>query len=130
MQRAWLEKIYPAELSWHLSLKHKALSPSLWGFLNRFLNDIQMRQWSAYRGNQLSGVLTWQSMLAYADSLWLATTPENEEGVVEALLHHARIHLSPRRPLSLDYPAGRAVTEIRAAGFRIQQTLIWMSMDL
>jgi ribosomal protein S18 acetylase RimI-like enzyme len=130
LQRAWLEKNYPAALSWHLSLRYIALSPGLWGFLNRFLNDIQVRQWSAYRRNQLSGVLAWQSMLAYADSLWLATTPENEEGVVGALLHHARTHLSSRRPLSLDYPADRAVTEIQAAGFRIHQTLIWMSMDL
>jgi len=130
LQCAWLEKNYPAELSWHLSLKYKALSPGLWGFLNRFLNDTQVRQWSAYRRNQLSGVLAWQSMLAYADSLWMATTPENEESVVEALLYHARTHLSPRRPLSLDYPAERAEAEIQAAGFRIHQTLIWMSMDL
>ena len=130
LQRAWLEKNYPAELSWHLSLKHNALSPNLWGLLHRFLNDIQVRQWSAYRKNRLAGVLVWQSMLAYADSLWLATTPENEEGVVGALLHHARAHSSSRRPLSLDYPADRAVVEIEAAGFRIHQTLIWMSMDL
>lgn len=129
-QLAWLEMNYPAELSWHLSLRHKALSPSLWGFLNRFMNDIQVRQWSAWRGHQLLGVLAWQSMLAYADSLWLATAPEHEESVVGALLDHARNHLSPRRPLSLDYPADRAVAGIQAAGFRIHQTLIWMSMDL
>jgi ribosomal protein S18 acetylase RimI-like enzyme len=129
-QRAWLEKIYPAELSWHLSLKYKALSPGLWGFLKRFLNDIQVRQWSAWRRNQLLGVLAWQSMLGYADSLWLATTPEYEESVVGMLLHHARTHLSSRRPLSLDFPAGRAGPEIQVAGFRIHQTLIWMSMNL
>jgi GNAT superfamily N-acetyltransferase len=130
LQRAWLERLYPAELRWHLSLKLNTLRPDLWGSLNRFLNDIQVRQWSVWRRNQLLGVLAWQSMLAYADSLWLATTPEYEESVVGALLRHARTHLSSHRPLSLDYPAGHAGTEIQAAGFRIHQTLIWMSMDL
>jgi predicted GNAT family acetyltransferase len=130
LQRTWLEGTYPAELSWHLSLKHNTLRPDLLGFLNRFLNDIQVRQWSAWHRNQLLGVLAWQSMLAYADSLWLATAPEYEESVVDALLLFARAHLSSHRPLSLDYPAGRAAAEIQAAGFRIHQTLIWMSMDL
>jgi ribosomal protein S18 acetylase RimI-like enzyme len=130
MQRVWLSEIYPTELSWHLSLKHNTLRPDLWGFLSRFLNDIQVRQWSAWRRNQLLGVLAWQSMLAYADSLWLATTSEHEESVIGALLQYACTHLSTHRPLSVDYPAGRAGREFQAAGFRIHQTLIWMSMDI
>ena len=130
MQRTWLEEIYPAELSWHLSLKQHVLRPDILGILNRFLNDIQVCQWSAWRRNYLLGVLAWQSVPAYADSLWLATTPEYEESAVGPLLHFAFTHLSSHRPLSLDYPAGRAAVEIQAAGFRIHQTLIWMSMDL
>jgi len=130
MQRTWLEATYPAELNWHLSLKHSTLRPDFFGFLNRFLNDLRVRQWSAWRRNALLGVLAWQSMSAYADSLWLATAPEYEESVVGALLAHARTQLSSHRPLSLDYPVDRAAAEIQAAGFRIHQTLIWMSMDI
>lgn len=130
LQRDWLEKLYPAELCWHLSLKFNALRPDLWGLVVRFLNDIHVRQWSIWRNDQLAGVLAWQLMPAYADSLWLATKPELEESVVEALLHHTRAHLRSRRPLSLDYPAGRASRAIPAAGFHLHQTLIWMSMDL
>jgi len=126
----WLEKLYPAELKWHLSLKLSALRPDLWGFVVRFLNDMHVRQWSARRNEQLAGVLTWQLMPAYADSLWLATKPEFEESVAAALLTHARGHLHSHRPLSLDYPAGRASQAIQAAGFHLHQTLIWMSMDL
>ena len=130
LQRNWLERLYPAELGWHLSLKFNALRPDLWGFVIRFLNDIHVRQWSARRNDQLEGVLTWQLMPAYADSLWLATKPEFDESVVGALLYHARTHLHARRPLSLDYPVGRASQAIQAAGFHLHQTLIWMSMDL
>lgn len=129
-QRAWLEKTYPMGLSWHLSLKLNLLRPNLWGLLNRFLNDIQVRQWSAWRKNQLLAVLAWQSMPAYADSLWLATKPEHEESIVEPLLLYARAHLPSHRALSLDYPAGRANPEIQAAGFHQHQTLIWMSLEL
>ncbi len=130
LQHDWLEKLYPAQLSWHLSLKFNALRPDLWGLLIRVLNDIHVRQWSARQNDRLAGVLTWQLMPAYADSLWLATAPEFEEDVAGALLQYARSHLPSRRPLSLDYPAERASQTIQAAGFHLHQTLIWMSMDL
>jgi GNAT superfamily N-acetyltransferase len=129
-QRAWLSELYPADLSWHLSLKMNALRPDLWGFFTRFLNDLQISQWSAWQKGRLVGVLAWQTMMAYANSLWLATTPEYEESAAAALLQHIRQNPPNRRPLSLDFPAGRASQAIQSAGFHLHQTLIWMSLDL
>jgi ribosomal protein S18 acetylase RimI-like enzyme len=129
-QRLWLVQRYPKELCWHLSLKINALRPDLWGFLNRFLNDLQVRQWSAWHAGQLVGVLAWQSMSAYADSLWLAASPQYEELAAGALLAHARQRSAQHRPLSLDYPAGRASQAIQSAGLHLHQTLIWMSLPL
>jgi len=130
LQRHWLPRLYPGELTWHLSLKLSALRPDLWGFLYRFLNDFQVRQWSARRDNQLVGVLAWQSMPSYADSLWLAASPEHEAAAAHALLAHVRSRLRWHRPLALDYPAGRASQAIQDAGFHLHQTLIWMSLAL
>jgi ribosomal protein S18 acetylase RimI-like enzyme len=128
-QRAWLEQLYPSELTWHLNLKASALQPGVMSFLYRTINDINTRQWSAWMGKRLLGVLAWHSSNAYADNLWLASNAESEETAAGVLLRYARQQLSARRPLSLDYPAGRAVQGIQAAGFHLHQTLIWMSIE-
>jgi GNAT superfamily N-acetyltransferase len=125
-QRKWLQQLYPSELRWNLPLKIKALNPGIWGKIYRFFTNMYIWQWSALQGNQLLGVVSWQATRSYADSLWLALDPETKSEAAYALLIHARQHLSPRRPLSLDFPAGHADQAIQAAGFRDQQTLIWM----
>lgn len=128
-QRLWLANTYPAELTWHLPLRTPLLRPGLMGFLARIFNEISAQQWSAWIGKRLMGVLAWQSTTAYADTLWLAANPDQEDTAADALLRYSRQHLSARRPLSLDYPAGRAAFGIQAAGFHLHQTLIWMSID-
>jgi ribosomal protein S18 acetylase RimI-like enzyme len=128
-QQSWLRHLYPAEVTWHLSLKADWLRPGLMGFLYRTFNDVNLRQWSAWQGEKLLGVLVWNATHSYADSLWLAADAENEDEAATALFRYARQQLSPKRPLSLDYPALHAQQAIKEAGFRIHQTLIWMSVD-
>lgn len=125
-QRAWLKRNYPDEVTWHLPLRLRLLKPGMGSVLSRFLNDRQVRQWSLRRGAELIGVLSWQSSFRQADWLWLAASPENEEAAALSLLPFARRSLSLRRALAIDYPAGRAVGAMEAAGFRAHQTLIWM----
>ncbi len=129
-QQKWLRRTYPLEVTWHLSLKVAALQPGLKGFFYRFLNDLQTQQWSAWKARRLLGVLAWNGSNAYADNLWLATSQEDENVAAQALLTYARQQLSHRRPLSLDYPAGRACEAIQQAGFHVHQTLIWMSIAI
>jgi ribosomal protein S18 acetylase RimI-like enzyme len=128
-QQSWLRLLYPAEVTWHLSLRSAWLRPGLMGFLYRTFNDIHLRQWSAWRGDQLLGVLAWNATHSYTDSLWLAADAENEDEAARVLLRYARQQLSPKRPLSLDYPALHVPQAIKEAGFHIHQTLIWMSVD-
>lgn len=127
-QRTWLNQLYPPELTWHMTLNKTALRPGLWGTLYRIMTGIHILQWSALREKRLLGVLSWQPGLAYTDNLWLATEPEYEDSVAGSLLFHARQHVSRRRTLSLNYPAGHATQAIQAAGFHPQRTLIWMSL--
>lgn len=128
-QQAWLRASYPPDLLWHLNLKINALRPGFLGLLYRMWNDVYVQQWSARREGRLLAVLAWQSLAAFSDHLWLAAQAEPDEEAVTALLVHARRRLSSRRMITLDYPAGKGVEAIRAAGFQPLHTLIWMSLD-
>jgi ribosomal protein S18 acetylase RimI-like enzyme len=129
-QYAWLKRSYPPELTWHLSLNLNALRPGLPRVFYRLITNTYVHHWAAIRNYRLAGVLTWQATSAYANTLWLAVPPGDEDAVVHALLLYARQNLSSRRALSLDYPAHRASQAIQSTGFYPHQTLIWMSADL
>jgi ribosomal protein S18 acetylase RimI-like enzyme len=128
-QIAWLKQAYPPQLTWHLPLRLAAFRPGIGGALYRFFTTAFLAQWAVQRGNQLLGVVAWQSAQSYADILWLAAPPQADESAVHALLLYARQRLSTRRPLTIDYPAGQSDQAIRSAGFSAHQTLIWMSVE-
>jgi GNAT superfamily N-acetyltransferase len=128
-QRQWLGRLYPPELTWHLAIRAGMLRPGLSGVIQRFFSNQWVQQWSAVQGDELLGVLTWQSTHSYADALLLATAPEYERDAAFVLLANARKRLPSRRALALDYPAHQAEEAIRAAGFHIHQTLIWMAIS-
>jgi GNAT superfamily N-acetyltransferase len=127
--RTWMSRIYPPELTWHLPYDLKAYRPGLWGSIYRFLTAAEVWQWAAMRHDRLLGVLTWQRSTYRNEHLWLATGFEedsDEESVIAALIPHARRIVNSKRRLLIDYPAGRGGHAFEQAGFRIQQTLIWM----
>jgi len=125
--KAWITNNYPDEVSWHLPLNLKALRPGFWGALYRFLLHVNIRQWSVYRGADLSAVLSWQAASTHADSLWLAAPSDAADDAVGALLSNARRDLRSKRTLRLDYPADQNKEGLQSADFYPQQTLIWMS---
>jgi ribosomal protein S18 acetylase RimI-like enzyme len=130
IQRAWLNKIYPNQLAWHLAIRNAALQPGVLSYFYRALNNMDVRNWSARRENRLIGVLTWQASMGHADHLWLAVEPDGDESAIVPLLSHARRCCSPRRVLTLDFPGGKAAEAIRSAGFQEHQTLRWMDIDI
>ena len=93
---------------------------------HRFFYDVDIRHWAAQKKGQLLGVLTWQASYGYADHLWLATPPQSEDIVLQTVLPYIRREHRLRRPLSFNYPDGRAVETLMTAGFQKQHTLIWM----
>jgi hypothetical protein len=107
-------------------LKVRSFQPGLWGFIHRFINEVDMRHWAAQRGKDLLGLISLQTSRASADRLWLAIPPENEDIAAQALLTFMRGRYRRRRPLTLDYPAERADNVLLAAGFKKQHTLVWM----
>jgi predicted N-acetyltransferase YhbS len=122
-QLLWLEETYPTTVRWNLPFRPNALAPGLWHGLLRWLNNQTARQCVAWRGTTMLGSLACEETTAYADVLWPACAPTAEE---DDVLLSLLAYLAPRRPLIVNYPAGRGVTAFLACGFELQHTLIWM----
>lgn len=124
-QKKWLQASYPAEVRWQLSLDTGLLQPGLLGGLQRSLSYNHVDQWSAEFNNQLRGVLSWQSSSMANNRIWLASSTQDEEQTLFALMKTLHLNLTPDRTLALNYPSGRAKEALEQAGFRGARTLIW-----
>lgn len=127
-QRQWLNANYPIELTWSLPYRIRYLQPGLWAALNRFFGDAQVQQWAVYQSGELCGVVAHQLNLGRVNHLWLAAPAQANDLALQALLRHVRRQVIERRPPILDYPAHQSQEAIQQAGFREQQTLIWMEI--
>ena len=130
-QREWLKELYPPELSWHLPVRWWLIRPSFWDRFRRIFSLEHPEQWAVERGNVLLTVLTSHYDGGHAAALWLAAPEAGkvDEMAVQAALIAARKTTGKHRPLSLNLPAGYAVTAVQSAGFQVQQTLMWMKID-
>jgi predicted N-acetyltransferase YhbS len=126
--KAWLEENHPELLAWYHPIPWTSIRPGLGPALYRMFMDYETRQWAAYRDDRLDAALTWQSVPGRSDRIWLAASSEREESLT-ALLLHVRRNLPWSQTLSLDYPAGKSVEAIKAAGFHLRRTLVWMEWD-
>ncbi len=126
-QRRWLRRTYPAQVRWHLPLKLTNLRGGILGMITRaFHVDPDIKQWFVTNRNDLMGVISWQSSKRHSDWLWVATSPGEEEQVLNAFFS-GRTERNPfPRRVRLDYPAEQAGVPLRQVGFRPSRTLIWM----
>ena len=125
LQRQWLDAAYPAQLSWHRRWDFSALRPGVAAWLYGWLMDLGLRQWTARRGGNLEGVLSYLPT-GHDAVLFAGLAPHASSAALTALLLTARESLPPRPTLSLEFPAGTHDAAIAAAGFRPQRTLVWM----
>jgi ribosomal protein S18 acetylase RimI-like enzyme len=130
LQREWLRRLYPRELSWHLPLDWKAFEPGLFGSLYRFMNFTFPRHWAIQRNSDLLGVLTWQRSLGSTDNLWLATPEKIDDIAIRELLACVRRYFSTQRTARLNLPASHASEALLEAGYEVGHTLIWMEYRL
>jgi ribosomal protein S18 acetylase RimI-like enzyme len=126
LQKKWLQQNYPDELFWYWPIRRSAFRSGIWGTLVNLFTDIHIRHWGVEQQGQLMGLLSWKATTSYADQLWLAAPPETEDIVLQTILPYMRWRERNRRPLSIDLPVGRAVSTLHEAGFRPDNTLIWM----
>jgi hypothetical protein len=96
--------------------------------VTNFITETHLKHWGAEKNGQLLGMLSWKATHSYADQLWLASTPENEDLVLNTLLPFIHWRERSQRPLSIDFPKGRAAETLHQAGFSPSHTLIWMEI--
>ncbi len=128
LQKTWLKQNYPPEVAWNLPFNVNAFKPSLIMDIFRFIGAETHHQWAARQNGRLLGALSFEPTSTSADNLWLAAPSATEAEAVLALLPVALQGLAPFRPLSLNYPAGRAEEAFIGVGLTIHQTLIWMEV--
>jgi ribosomal protein S18 acetylase RimI-like enzyme len=129
LQSAWLADTYPSAVEWNLGFYLDRLGPGLLRSFFNFLMDTSVDQWAVFGGERLVGTASWDPGPNRGETLWLAADPNQEEEAIFALLVEARRRLSTRRPLAINYPAGRAEIAFIQAGFEKQNTLIWMEQE-
>ena len=128
-QSQWLRQNYPDNIFWYWALRRGAFRPGILSGIVNFFTEMQIRHWGVEQHGRLLGMLSWKTTHAYADQLWLAAPPENEDLVLQALLPYIYWPEHARRPLSIDLPVRRAVKTLHAAGFRPSHNLVWMEIE-
>ena len=130
LQKEWLRRLYPRELSWHLPVYWKAFEPGLSGLLYRLVNFSFPRHWAVQRDEKLLGLLTWQRTLGFNDNLWLATPEEGDMPAIRELLMFSRRRIPRHRIARLNSPTSLASGALLESGFKIGNTLLWMEYRL
>lgn len=128
-QARWLAINYPLQTRWYLNANLDAFSP--WSVLmpSRWQNILEVRHLVLRDNKQLLGTLSWQKTRLSSDLLWLALPDEPGEDMRADMLLSALINNEdPVRPLSLEYPRGRAQLGIQSAGFTLARNLDWMKL--
>lgn len=130
-QKEWLEVNYPPATRWYSALGFGDLSP--WAWINpfRWVNLIELRQYSLFAGEQLAAVLTLQKTALRSDNLFIAaprTSAEDEH--VKILLSRFIQEEWSGRPLVAEYPAGRAASSFESNGLALARTLLWMHTEI
>lgn len=126
----WLSRLYPDLLAWHRNWNFRSLRPGFWNWLYLFFVDINIRQWTAIRKDQMEAALAW---IPYGrgESLFAATGERSDPAAITALLLQARRDLAHSHPnIALEFPSGEFDGAILAAGFKALRTLIWMQATL
>ncbi len=125
-QLNWLKRLYPDALAWHRTWNFNSLRPGLWNWLYLLFVDMNIRQWTAQKGDSLEAALAWIPT-GRGESLFAATGERSEPEALTALLLQARRDLNYSHPnLVMEYPVSEFDGAIQAAGFHPLRTLIWM----
>jgi len=125
-QSDWLERLHPEGIGWYFSSFWNVLQPGLLNTLGNFLADVTADHWTAWRGDKMEAAASVIYGREQVDMLWAAVSADGGEEAFHALLARIRSSTDSRRGLLLEYPAHQSEDSIRAAGFVLHRTLLWM----
>jgi len=126
-QDEWLRRNYPPATRWYSALDFGNLSP--WAWLNplKWGKLIELRQYSLSARQTLAAVLSLQRTFLRSDNLYVAApqTSSESEHVGVLLAQFLQEHWMGK-PLTVEYPTGRAASGFESSGFTLARTLLWM----
>lgn len=128
-QSAWLDSIYPPDVTWNLPLDKKSLKPGFWHEMHQFMTHTEVVHFSARKQGRLIGVASCDTSHVMTDFLWLAVDPQEEDTAIRALLPAVQRWKDHSRGLAVNFPAGRAEDAFKSATFQPHLTLIWMKYE-
>jgi len=130
-QKEWLRLNYPPVTRWYSPLDFGNLRPWAWINPMNWVNLVQLSQYSLFVGEKLSAILTCQRMALRSDNLYIAAPPTPAEGeYVGILLTRFLQENWTSRPLTVEYPAGRANRGFESSGLTLTRTLLWMHAEI
>ena len=130
-QKEWLELNYPPTVRWYSPLDFADLTP--WAWLNplKWVNLIELHQFSLSVGEKLAAVLSLQRTNLRSDNLYIAAPVTSSES------EHVRVLLTRfiqedwmGKPLAVEYPSGRATSSFESNSFTLARTLLWMHAEI
>lgn len=126
LQREWLKRAHPDELSWYSHWDWDALAPGVWHWLYRAFIEFDVRQWAAFGDGKLLATISWMPTTRASNILWVAARRTEDMTGLRSVLEAACRDLVHYRRLTIEYPAGEMVEAFESAGFEAFRTLIWM----
>jgi ribosomal protein S18 acetylase RimI-like enzyme len=126
LQREWLRRAHPDELSWYAHWDWEALAPGLWHWLYRAFIEFDVRQWAAVKDGKLLATVSWMPTTRAPNTLWVAANNNGGAVGLRYALEAASRDLIHYRRLTIEYPAGEMVDAFASTGFEAFRTLIWM----
>jgi ribosomal protein S18 acetylase RimI-like enzyme len=128
-QATWLDLSYPPEVRWNLHLHIDNFEPGLLNDLGHWMSGANIRHWVARKKGVMMGAATVESTQQFADHLWLAVSTEQEDDILRILIKEAEFIRHTKRPLMVNYPAGRGIRAFEQNCYRKLNTLIWMDLN-
>ena len=126
VQKQWLKIVYPEEMRWNLPVDFNGFEPGIMQSIFNFLEGKNLQHWAVELDGQCCGVISWHKSTSFANNLWLGIDPELDEHALSAAMAVVLRHYAPRHMISIDYPAGKFVSQFKAMGYNEFRTLIWM----
>jgi ribosomal protein S18 acetylase RimI-like enzyme len=123
------QKNYPRKVQWHLPIQLSLIRTDFLGYLNRSFYDIDFKQWTLYKKNNVHSVLgsvVWQTSKNMTNYIWVASDQENDDVVLKNLVPYLENDIN-RKKITFDFPINRGKDILPKLGFSHKQNLIWMN---
>jgi GNAT superfamily N-acetyltransferase len=127
--KQWFEQLHPEELGWYHQWEWELARPGWEMRLWRAVLGITAAQWTSFYQGQPQATILWHPSPRGENGLWLAYGQTISPQAILPLLWKVRQAFYYRqRTLYLEHPLSEWDETLRAAGFSIVRTLLWMRL--